>query len=137
MPYCQLTHVVANNQNRTYSGTSKPTSMQVKLFINQIDNEINNLLTSKGIATPVAGNDFLQMLCALGAAALAEASINPETGKKKMELYNMKFKQLSNNPQLSGVSPGSTSSDNRSDFTSNFNEKNSDRMNFSNSGGDW
>ena len=83
MSYCTLTDVQGFNPKRTYSATSTPTTTQVTEFISKIAGEIDTVLQGRGLTTPVtvpaAFLEFLEQLNAVGAAALAERAMFPES----------------------------------------------------------
>lgn len=73
--YCSIEQILALNQHRTYSDTTKPTLTQVKAFATGIANRIDALLAELGYETPVTdatGKSILSWINAYGAAALAE-----------------------------------------------------------------
>jgi len=81
--YCTMTDVQGFNPKRTYSATSTPTIIQVTEFISKIAGEIDTVLQGRGLTTPVAVPaafvEFLEQLNAVGAAALAERAMFPES----------------------------------------------------------
>jgi hypothetical protein len=83
MAYCTITNVRALNPKRTYDASSTPTETQVGTFINQISDEIDVVLEGRGFTVPVTTPAkllaYLLHVNALGAAALAEQAMFPET----------------------------------------------------------
>lgn len=86
MSYCTISDIIALNPKRNYSSTTTPTGTQVSLFIDLIAADIDVLLASKGYTTPVTTPatfiTWLKLLNALGAGAMAEESMFPETTEK-------------------------------------------------------
>jgi len=84
MAYCAIADVRALNPKRTYSSSSTPTQTQVEGFITQIANEIDSILSSRGLTVPVTAPAHflahLEQVNAYGAAALAEMAMFPEAG---------------------------------------------------------
>jgi len=86
MSYCTISDVRAINPKRTYSATTTPTDTHVATFIDLIAADIDVILSSRGyttpITTPAAFMTWLKLLNALGAAAMAEDAMFPETTEK-------------------------------------------------------
>jgi hypothetical protein len=73
--YCSIDQILALNQHRTYSASTKPTLTEVKAFATGIANRIDALLAELGYETPVTdatGKSILSWINAYGAASLAE-----------------------------------------------------------------
>jgi len=85
MAYCTITHVRALNPKRTYNATSTPTETQVESFIIRISEEIDAILAGRGFTVPLTAPAallaYLTHVNALGAAALAEQAMFPESAK--------------------------------------------------------
>ncbi len=85
MAYCTITNVQALNPKRTYSASSTPTTTQVEGFITRIAEEIDAILAGRGftvpVTTPASLLSYLTHVNALGAAALAEQAMFPESTK--------------------------------------------------------
>lgn len=83
MSYCTLTDVQGLNSKRTYGASTTPTTTQATEFISKIAGEIDSVLQGRGLVTPVTTPDafveFLEQLNAVGAAALAERAMFPES----------------------------------------------------------
>ena len=83
MSYCTIANVRSLNPKRTYGSTTTPTETQVNEFIANIAGEIDATLQGRGFTTPVttptALVTFLLQLNAVGAAALAERAMFPES----------------------------------------------------------
>ena len=83
--YCDITDVRAVNPKRVYSSTSTPTETQVGIYITLISGEIDTILLALGlsgtITAPAEFITFLRYLNALGAAAMAEQAMFPETSE--------------------------------------------------------
>lgn len=82
MAYCTITDVQALNPKRTYDTSSTPTQTQVESLVTQISNEIDSILSARGLTVPVTTPDHfvahLKQVNAYGAAALAEMAMFPE-----------------------------------------------------------
>jgi hypothetical protein len=78
-----MTDVQGFNPKRTYGAGTTPTTTQVTEFISKIAGEIDTVLQGRGLTTPVttpaAFVEFLEQLNAVGAAALAERAMFPES----------------------------------------------------------
>lgn len=83
MAYCTITEVQGHNPKRTYSATSTPTIAQVTEFIDRIADEIDVVLSGRGITVPVTAPailmNYLSQVNAFGAASLAEDAMFPES----------------------------------------------------------
>ncbi len=83
MSYCTITEVRGVNAKRTYDTTTTPTQVQVEEFIERIAAEIDVVMGGRGltvpVTTPAALVTFLEQLNALGAAAMAEQAMFPES----------------------------------------------------------
>jgi len=83
MSYCTTTDIQGLNPTRTYSTTSTPTLIQIQEFIDRIAAEIDVTLQGRGLATPVTTPaelvTFLKQLNSLGAGAMTEQAMFPET----------------------------------------------------------
>ncbi|KAB2865099.1 MAG: hypothetical protein F9K46_04080, partial [Anaerolineae bacterium] len=67
MPYAEIADITARLQNwptlSAFSPSSKPTEAQVTAFINQIEGEINGVLSAEGYAAvPATGADDVNLL---------------------------------------------------------------------------
>jgi len=83
--YASIDDVKALNPKRTYSATTTPTETQVGTYITLIEGEIDTVLLALGflgdITAPAEFITFLRLLNALGAAAMAEQAMFPETSE--------------------------------------------------------
>lgn len=83
MVYCTITNIQALNTKRTYSATTTPTTTQVEAFITRIAEEIDAVLAGRNFTVPLTAPApllaYLTHVNALGAAALAEQAMFPET----------------------------------------------------------
>lgn len=107
MAYCAIDDVRALNPKRTYDASSKPTSTQVEAFIDNAANEMDTVLSARGLAVPVAAPthfvDHLKHVNANGAAATAEMAMFPEAvgtpggsphGQQLYRIYRSQLTQL-------------------------------------------
>lgn len=67
MPYAVITDIIARLQNwptlSSFGESTRPTEAQVLAFINQIEGEINGVLSAEGYATvPATGADDVNLL---------------------------------------------------------------------------
>jgi len=83
MSYCTTDDIAGMNPTRTYGATSTPTVTQIEEFIDNIAGEIDTVLAGRGLAVPVTAPDqlvtFLKQLNMLGAGAMTEQAMFPET----------------------------------------------------------
>lgn len=102
MGYCLLSDVQTLNTKRTYSASTTPTLTQVQTYIDLIASEIDIALTGRGYGVPVASPAALvaalKFVNALGAAAMAEQAMFPETVEKgstpHSTVLEKKYKEL-------------------------------------------
>lgn len=85
MAYCTITNVQALNPKRTYDASSTPTLTQVTAFLSRISEELDAILAGRGYTVPLTAPAsllaFLTHVNALGAAALSEQAMFPESAK--------------------------------------------------------
>jgi len=85
MAYCTITNIQALNPKRTYGASTTPTTTQVEAFITRIAEEIDAILAGRDFTVPITAPAsllaYLTHVNALGAAALAEQAMFPETTK--------------------------------------------------------
>lgn len=95
MAYCTIIDVQGFNASRgAYSATTKPTSTQVNTMIDMIAAEIDSILTTRGVTTPVTSPadlvTYLRRVNALGAAADAESAMLPSATKASPHLKDLR-----------------------------------------------
>jgi len=82
MAYCTLDDVRGLNPRRTYDATTQPTAAQVEAHISSIAAEMDSVLASRGVTTPITEPTefvaWLKLVNAQGAAAIAELGSFPE-----------------------------------------------------------
>jgi len=88
MSYCTITQVQGHNAKRVYGASTTPTTTQVNEFISRIADEIDVVLSGRGMTTPITTPtslvNFLSQVNAFGAASLAEDAQFPETSAPGM-----------------------------------------------------
>jgi hypothetical protein len=86
MAYCTISDVRALNPKQDYTSDSTPNITHVSTFIDLIAADIDVALSSQGYATPIttptAFVTWLKLLNALGAAAMTEDAMFPETTER-------------------------------------------------------
>jgi len=115
MSYCTTDDIAGMNPTRTYGATSTPTVTQIGEYIDLIAGEMNTVLAGRGLAVPVTTPaqlvTFLKQLNMLGAGAMTEQAMFPETrGQMSAPASQVLWKQYRDgleflrNGQLMGTS---------------------------------
>jgi len=85
MSYCTTTDVQAINASHVFSASTKPTTTQVNTFIDMVAGELDAILSSRSLSVPVTSPEsfveYLKLVNAVGAAAMAESAMNPSANK--------------------------------------------------------
>jgi len=121
MPYCDIDDLKVHNPKRTYSANTTPTEDQVNELIDQVAADIDNALQSQGYTVPATSPanfvEHLKWVNAMGAAALAEMGMFPESqvgatphGNALYKVYKDKLDALRRGEIPAELAPGSSSS---------------------------
>ena len=118
MSYAAIDDVKRLNPKRLYDLKTTPTLAQVEQMISGISNEIDCILSGRGLSIPVtAPAEFvarLKLINAQGAAAMAEMAMFPDQGSLLYKQYRDGLESLRSDPLPTAPS---SSSQARSFFT--------------------
>lgn len=118
MAYTTLDKVAAITGFESFSTTTRPTQTQVTDMINDVTGEMDFVLSSKGITTPITNSNLLRKLdiiCKYGVACQVlisgygnADSVDGSQGDKFCEKYKEYLQDIKDNPEDYGYITGNS-----------------------------